>query len=105
VNETTRTSLSTSDERLRIDVLTLLSGVAYPTASVILHLFHPDAYPILDFRALWSLGYETPPEYDFGFWKRYTTFCRGYAKRLGQSMRTIDRAFWQYSKENQGKGP
>lgn len=34
----TRVALSTPSERLRIEVLTLLDGVGWPTASVLLHL-------------------------------------------------------------------
>src|SRR5262245_47957288 len=56
VEAVTKTALSTSNERLRIESLLLLSGVRWPTASVILHFCHVDPYPILDFRALWSLG-------------------------------------------------
>ena len=41
--------------------LTQLDGVALPTASVILHFCSRDPYPILDVRALWSLGVETRP--------------------------------------------
>jgi hypothetical protein len=64
VEEVTRLALepSTSD-RLRIESLTLLTGVAWPTASVILHFCHREVYPILDFRALWSLRCAVPTQY------------------------------------------
>jgi hypothetical protein len=68
---------------------------------VILHFFHRDRYPILDFRALWSLHCEVPKQYDFRFWQEFTEFCRGLAEQTGASMRTLDRALWQYSKEKQ----
>src|SRR5689334_22283574 len=42
IREVTQVALSTSEERLRIEVLTLLDGVSWPTASVILHFFHRD---------------------------------------------------------------
>jgi len=48
----TRLSFSASNERARIELLTLLDGVGWPTASVILHFFHKSRYPILDYRAL-----------------------------------------------------
>ena len=101
IREATRCALTTPDEQLRIEVLTLLDGVSWPTASVILHFFHTEPYPILDFRALWSLRCKVPGQYDFPFWHAYTQFCRTLASRAGQPMRTIDRALWQYSKENQ----
>jgi hypothetical protein len=101
VREVTQCALSTSAEQLRIEVLTLLTGVGWPTASVILHFFHSEAYPILDFRALWSLNADVPRQYDFQFWQGYTDFCRHLANDCGVSMRTLDRALWQFSNEKQ----
>jgi hypothetical protein len=101
IQAVTQTALSTTDERLRIEVLTLLDGVSWPTASVILHFCHAEPYPILDFRALWSLGIETPPVYQFDFWWEYTCCCRDLAAKAGVSMRILDRALWQYSYEKQ----
>lgn len=100
VKEITRWSLSTTNERARIEVLTCLDGVGWPTASVILHLFHKDPYPILDFRAMWSIGLDTY-KYSSSFWVDYTHFCRDIASCCQINMRTLDRALWQYSKENQ----
>jgi hypothetical protein len=62
---------------------------------------YPGRYPILDVRALWSLGFSRPPAYTFGFWSEYVAFTRSEARRLGVSMRELDRALWQYSKERQ----
>jgi hypothetical protein len=104
VKTVTQTALSTPSEQLRIEVLTLLSGVSWPMASVILHWCHAERYPILDFRALWSLGYAQRPTYNFEIWWAYTQFCRELAHQAGVSMRTLDRALWQYSKENQTPG-
>lgn len=102
VEETTRLALSSRNEQVRIQVLTLLHGVSWPTASVILHFCHQEPYPIIDFRALWSLGVDHPPAfYSFDYWWRYVLCCRRLAEELGVSMRTLDRALWQYSKENQ----
>ena len=70
-------------------------------ASVILHFRFDNTYPILDFRALWSLGIEERNKYDFELWWAYVLCCRKLARRAGVSMRTLDRALWQYSKENQ----
>lgn len=103
VAEITRLALSTSIERLRIEVLRCLHGVEWPTASVLLHIAHHDPYPILDRRALWSLGFEkAPPLYSFHFWWQYVQTCRSLAQESGVDMRTLDRAMWQYSKEHQG---
>ena len=101
VKRITEFSFSTSNERARVESLTLLDGVGWPTASTILHLFHGDKYPILDFRALWSVGIKPPSKYSFDFWWQYTLFCRKLARKAGVRMRTLDKALWQYSKENQ----
>ena len=98
-------ALTTSDERLRIGVLTLLQGVEMPTASVLLHLGHRDPYPILDVRAIWSLGVDKQPSYySFESWWAYTEKCRALADEAGVSMRVLDRALWQFSSEMQGSG-
>ena len=108
VEEVTRFALSATDERARIESLTLLDAVDYPTASCILHLFHSDPYPIIDFRAIWSLQLSQTPPYSFEFWQSY---CKGWrellsqARRLSASVtpRLFDKALWQYSFEHQPK--
>ena len=101
IKEMTALAFSAKDERARIEPLTLLDGVRWPTASVILHAFHSEPYPILDFRALWSLCAAVPSEYSMDLWTPYTIFCRKLATKAGVSMRALDRALWQYSKEHQ----
>ena len=102
IESVTHTALSTPSERLRVEVLTLLDGVSWPTASVVLHFCHTEPYPILDVRALWSLGIDANTvQYDFNFWYEYTQFCRNLARDVGVTMRKLDRALWQFSKENQ----
>jgi len=102
IREITSMSLSAKTERGRIEVLTLLDGVLWPSASVILHLFHKRKYPILDFRALWSVQENVPNQYSFDLWWAYVEYCRELAQRNHVNMRMLDRALWQYSKENQG---
>jgi len=101
IRAASQTAFSTRDERLRIEVLTLLEGVNWPTASVILHFSHRDPYPVLDWRALWSLGVRKPSSYGFEFWWGYTQACRGIAEETRCTMRVVDRALWEYSKERQ----
>jgi len=100
IHEVTRIALSTQNEQLRIGILMLLRGVSWPTASVLLHFGHRNPYPILDFRALSSLSIPMPRGYDFIFWWEYVELCREIARRTGAEMRILDRALWQYSKEN-----
>ena len=101
INEATKISLSAQHERVRIGSLLTLEGVGYPMASMILHFCHRDPYPILDYRTIWSLSAEVPYAYTFDFWWRYVVYCRGLAQRHHGDMRTLDRALWQYSNENQ----
>src|SRR2546430_11383419 len=76
VRDATQLSFSTADERVKIGILRLLDGVDWPTASVLLHFCDRQQHPVLDFRALWSLGIATPPPYTFEFWWAYVTFTR-----------------------------
>ena len=102
VEEATHIALSARDERIRIGVLLVLRGVGWPVASTLLYFAHRDPYPILDFRALWSLGVDRPPAaYDFGYWWSYVQACRRIAREAAVNVRDLDRALWQYSKEHQ----
>ena len=101
VKEISKFALSTKEKRTRIEVLTLLNGVQWPTASVILHFFHRSRYPIIDFRALWTVSMEVPDQYSFDYWWQYLGYCRALAKKSKLSMRELDQALWQFSKENQ----
>jgi hypothetical protein len=108
VREITRFALAAGDERARIEPLCLLDGVEWPTASTVLHWFHPEPYPILDFRALWSLSIDQPQNYAFVFWNDYVNHWRDSLTEarqlLGHALvtpRIFDRALWQYSYENQ----
>jgi hypothetical protein len=96
IKEITGFAFLTLDERARIEVLTVLDGVMWPMASVILHFFHQEPYPILDYRALWSVSLEKQQLYGFNFWWLYVQFCRDLAERTHLDMRTLDRALWQY---------
>ncbi len=101
IREVTRVSFSTKHERLRIEVLTLLNGVSMSTASVLLHFCAPDPYPILDRNSLWSLQAAPPAKLDFDFWWQYVRVTRKLAKQQRVTMRTLDKALWQYAVENQ----
>ena len=100
VEEATRIAISeATGERERMEALRSLSGVGWPTASVLLHLAHPDRYPILDVRALHALGVQAPSAYSFRFWQAYVIACVELASRAGVGGRTFDQALWQWSKE------
>jgi len=101
VRTITRAALASNDEPLKVDLLRTLAGVEWPTASTLLHFCDRRPYPILDYRALWSLGLAEPPSYNVGFWLEYLGFTRRLARRRKVDIGTLDQALWQYSKERQ----
>lgn len=101
VKEITTFSFATKCEKAKIKSLLVLNGVSYPLASVILHFAFPNRYPIMDFRVIWSLGWEQPKYYTFDFWEKYFIEMRRISGKLQEDIRTIDKALWEYSKENQ----
>ena len=101
VRTITKAAFATSDEALKMDLLRVLHGVEWPTASTLLHFGDARPYPILDYRALWSLGFPKAPHYTTEFWLVYLGYTRGLADRLRVHIRTVDRALWQYSKVKQ----
>jgi hypothetical protein len=103
IQEISALARTTVSEQLRIQAWTLLAGVGWPTASVFLHFAFPGRYPILDFRALWSVSTEEPAQYCFAFWQNYSKFCRDLANQAGVSMRVLDQALWKYSEMHQPK--
>lgn len=90
------------DPAAQIKSLTELFGVGIPTASTLLHFAFPDDFPILDVRALDSLGVSGRSSYSPAFWARYVAGCRSIAARNDVSLRTLDKALWQHSKESAG---
>jgi hypothetical protein len=100
VEAATRAAFETSDETARMGALSGLRGVGVPIASALLHFAFPDGYPVLDVRALESLGRKGRSVYPVSFWLAYLHACRGFAAEHGVSLRTLDKALWQHSKEN-----
>ena len=88
-----------------MEALLTLTGVGVPTASTLLYFAFPDGYPILDVRALESLGVEARSQYPVSFWLAYLSACRELAARCGVDLRTLDKALWQHSKERAAADP
>ena|GEM_PF-1129798 len=105
VEETVRAAFSARDERLRVGTLRVLRGVGWPVASAILHFGGRESYPVLDRRVLWSLGVEHAPRYSFEFWWAYTQACRSLTAEAGVTMRSLDRALFQFARENMPAPP
>ena len=88
-----------SSEQTRLEALTSLEGVGVPTASTLLYFAFPADYPILDVRALHALGHKPRSVYPTSYWLAYLDACRELAMEHGVSLRTLDKALWQWSKE------
>ena len=101
IREITQFSFETENEEVRIKSLLILHGVSYPVASVLLHFAFPHKYAVMDFRAIWSLGWSQSKSYDFDYWQKYCGEMRKISVDTGLDMRTIDKALWEYSKQNQ----
>jgi hypothetical protein len=99
VRTATRRALAEPDEALRMEALLSLTGVGVPTASTLLYFAFPALYPILDVRALESLGVKPRSTYPTAFWLDYIAACRALAVSCDVSIRTLDKALWQWSKE------
>ena len=99
VVDATGRALAAVDEATRIAALLELEGVGVPTASTLLYFAFPDDYPILDVRALESLGVKPRSTYPVSFWLEYLEACREFSRSAGVSLRTLDKALWQHSKE------
>lgn len=99
VEEQTRASFAADDESERMAALISLEGVGVPTASTLLQFAFPDRYPILDVRALEALDQRGRSVYSVSYWLVYLEQCRRLADSVGVSIRTLDKALWQWSKE------
>lgn len=98
-------ALAAADEAARMAKMKGLWGVGVPTASVLLFSAFPSAYPIIDERALESLGQAKPSYYSVDLWVAYLDVCRKLAAELDVPIRTFDKALWQASVERVGREP
>lgn len=101
VEEITKFSFKTRSEKARVKSLLALKGISWPVASTILHFAFPLRYPIMDFRVIWSLGWDQPSNYNFSFWQKYCKAINAISKRYKLPIRTVEKSLWKYSKEHQ----
>jgi hypothetical protein len=99
IEDATRCAFATTSARVRIGVLTTLSGVSYPMASAILHLVCKDV-PLLDERALAAFGVGGRSSYTFTFWNAYCAAVLQIADESHLPLRTIDRALWIFGRDH-----
>lgn len=80
-------------------VLCGLVGVQLPVASAILTAIDPARFTISDFRAFEALS-ASDCYLDLQLYLDYLVFCRGLALRTNTTLRTLDKALWQWSVEH-----
>ena len=103
VKEATQLAYNVSNERLKLHILTVLKDVQVAIASTILYFLQPDEFPIFDVRARKSLkkaGRWNRHADDAGVeaWLEYTNIMRCISRKLGVSLRELDKALWAYDK-------
>jgi hypothetical protein len=85
-------------ERAALGVLMGLDGVHVPVASAILTAIYPERFTIVDFRALEALNIKGA-NITIDFYLSYLDECKTLARANNVSLRSLDRALWQWSKE------
>jgi hypothetical protein len=101
IRSATRAAFAADGEVQRMASMLTLKGVGAPVASALLHFAYPQRYPILDYRALATLGdTKRRTQYSPDFWASYVSRCCDLARAAGVSLRDFDKALWQDSVEN-----
>jgi hypothetical protein len=70
-----------------------------PVASAILTAIYPERFTIIDFRALEALNIPEQPYISIDFYLSYLAECRKIASENSVTLRTLECALWQWSKE------
>ena len=98
IEKITGEAFGVNDDWEKIKKLKEIYGIAASVASVILHLYDPKKYPILDVHALRTIGVDNKKvNYDEPFWRKYVKFCCEKADCHDVCMRTLDRALYKFS--------
>jgi len=100
VEEALRVAVSAKTDRTAMAVLIGLRGIDVPVGSAVLSMIDPERFTIVDFRALAALGVARRAAPSIDFYLEYLVRCRQLASDYGVSMRTLDKAMWQWSKES-----
>lgn len=103
IRSKTKAAFASRSEQKRLELLCSLHGVSIPMASAILTLVWPERYGVIDIR-VWQLLYAmksvtTKPSgvgFNFKNWFRMLCIFRHHAKRLGCSVRDVERTIFRY---------
>ena len=104
----TKLAFEQESDRLKIHILTALSGVKYPSASALLMFYDKRNYPIIDIR-VWKQLYdlklvkENPRGQNFTLnqWESYLLIIRQLAKEHNITARQVEKRLFDYNKANQ----
>ena len=100
VKEITCKAFRETDDIKSIRCLLRLHSVGWAIGSAILHWFHEGRYPIWDIHAKSSLQLDKGLDGSNERWKAYVKYCKDIADQYEVCMRTLDRALFEYGKNN-----
>ncbi len=108
IRKLTKEAFTTRSERKKIECLTKLKGVSLPMASAILTLVNPKRYGVIDIR-VWQLLFaiksvKSKPRgvgFTFNYWYHYISKLRYHAKKLGVSVRAVERTLFLHHRKLQ----
>jgi thermostable 8-oxoguanine DNA glycosylase len=91
--------VNTQDIERAFRELESLNGIGLPLASAILTAIFPEQFTVIDIIALRALGAPEKTSLSMPLYLSYLTFCSEQARRIGISLRDMDRALWQWRHE------
>ena len=97
VAQATRQAYRAPNDLLKLHILTALKGVDVTVAAAILHFFYPGRFAVFDLHARKTLRKAGVWQRSVGddsvaAWQEYVRITRRLAKRLGVTLRTLDKA-------------
>jgi hypothetical protein len=98
VSDALRLATIATTPRAAIAVLMGLHGVYVPVASAIMAVVKPNVHTVVDFRALQALDYHDKDR-SLPLYLAYRVYCLDLAAKWQMSLRNLDRALWQWSKD------
>jgi thermostable 8-oxoguanine DNA glycosylase len=104
----TKSAFQQKNEKIKIHILTALTGVNYPAASALLMFYDQTQYPVIDIRVwkqLYKYGLLTENSKGQGFtlhqWDTYLNVIREIAKELSITPRQVEKRLFDNDKKNQ----
>ena len=104
----TKAAFQQKDEKIKIHILTALTGVNYPAASAILMFYNQTQYPVIDIR-VWKQLYKyglliensKGQSFTLHQWDTYLNIVRQIAEELSLTPRQVEKRLFDYDKKNQ----